>query len=494
MPDVVTFALVNADGTPKTDATPAFSSAGADYRARNGITRAVVPAITQVQRLGVNTGTYEFTASDDDLAEGVVWAIDSGAGAYPARLAGGVYRDSRPFVVMLLTTGAGALWTGAAPTVGYYLDAANNVLTSPTPTAAAPHLYTVTPSLADLRVGVKTRLDAPATAYPSFVTAEFDAQGGTATPTGAGVPAQTSTAIAFSAAAYLRQLRALLPPGKAFNYDPDSVVSKCLAAYADELARIDARGVQLIEESDPRTAEETIEQWEAMLSLPDEQVPVIPATLAERRIAVTQKYANRGGQNLDFFVRLAAACGYVVEDRLLGTPADDGNGEVDNGGGVLPDDTYTYYVSAESPYGEGPLSAPIVFTVVAGTGASIRISCTPVDGATRYRYYGRTGGDVKLITWTTGPAIDDDGGFSPGTATPAPTPSVLAYKGIELFANSVLRANFRCGDRCYAEAYAYSMLVNAQTPAGPAMAQADFERVIRHVAHAHVFVWFRYHP
>ncbi len=44
-----------------------------------------------------------------------------------------------------------------------------------------------------------------------------------------------------------------------------------LTGLAEELTRIELRALDLIEESDPRSAEETIEQWEEMLGLPDEQ-------------------------------------------------------------------------------------------------------------------------------------------------------------------------------------------------------------------------------
>ncbi len=115
-----------------------------------------------------------------------------------------------------------------------------------------------------------------------------------------------------SAASYARQLKLLLPRGVAWMLDASSSISKSLLAIADELARIDARGVDLINETDPRTADETIEQWEEMLGLPDEYVTAIPATLPERQIAVTQKYVSRGGQSEAFFIALALSMGYVV--------------------------------------------------------------------------------------------------------------------------------------------------------------------------------------
>lgn len=114
------------------------------------------------------------------------------------------------------------------------------------------------------------------------------------------------------AAAYTRTLKHLLPPGTAFNLEAGSGATRTLQALAEELARIEDRGVRLIDESDPRTAEETLAEWEKMLGLPDEQVPEIPATIAGRRLAITQKYVARGGQNVAFFENLAAQCGYTI--------------------------------------------------------------------------------------------------------------------------------------------------------------------------------------
>lgn len=115
-----------------------------------------------------------------------------------------------------------------------------------------------------------------------------------------------------ASASYVRQLKFLLPPGVAFDLEADSDVTATLTACAAELSRVDSRGDDVINESDPRTAEETIELWEKILGIPDAQIPVLPSTLTLRRLAVTAKYTARGGQNSAFFIALAAACGYTV--------------------------------------------------------------------------------------------------------------------------------------------------------------------------------------
>jgi uncharacterized protein YmfQ (DUF2313 family) len=113
-------------------------------------------------------------------------------------------------------------------------------------------------------------------------------------------------------AAYARQLRQLLPPGRLWNLEPDSNLSKLMLSIAEELARVDARGLVLIEESDPRTATETLDEWERMLGLPDEDVLEVPSTTEARRQAIISKLLRLGGQSRAYYVTLAAACGYEV--------------------------------------------------------------------------------------------------------------------------------------------------------------------------------------
>lgn len=111
---------------------------------------------------------------------------------------------------------------------------------------------------------------------------------------------------------YARMIKQLFPPGKLWLFEADSSFSRLALSMAGEFGRVHERGMDLVNESDPTTTAEMIEDWEEMLALPDEFVTEIPATLAERRLAVTSKLVSRGGQNPAFFIELAAACGYTV--------------------------------------------------------------------------------------------------------------------------------------------------------------------------------------
>lgn len=112
--------------------------------------------------------------------------------------------------------------------------------------------------------------------------------------------------------AYARMLMQLLPRGTVWLTETGSNIRRVMLGIAEELVRVEARGAALVEESDPRTATETLEDWERVLGLPDDAVLMVPATTAARRQAVVSKLLRQGGQHGGFYVALAAACGYTA--------------------------------------------------------------------------------------------------------------------------------------------------------------------------------------
>ena len=68
---------------------------------------------------------------------------------------------------------------------------------------------------------------------------------------------------------YVEQLRALFPRGKAWPEARGPVWDSLLRSLAGELQRFDGRLCDLLEESDPRTTVEALEDWERVLGLPD---------------------------------------------------------------------------------------------------------------------------------------------------------------------------------------------------------------------------------
>ena len=110
---------------------------------------------------------------------------------------------------------------------------------------------------------------------------------------------------------YLSQLQALLPQGPAWPRDSSATLTMLLQAMADELARIDGRAAQMIEETDPRTAAELLADWERVAGLPDTCVTAAQTT-AQRRAALHARLTTLGGQSRAYFVALAASLGYTI--------------------------------------------------------------------------------------------------------------------------------------------------------------------------------------
>ena len=110
---------------------------------------------------------------------------------------------------------------------------------------------------------------------------------------------------------YLAQLQALLPQGPAWPRDAGATLTKLLRAMADELARVDSRAGQLIDETDPRTTAELLADWERVAGLPDSCVTAAQTT-AQRRAALHARLTTLGGQNVSYFIALAASLGYTV--------------------------------------------------------------------------------------------------------------------------------------------------------------------------------------
>ncbi|MEM7025583.1 MAG: putative phage tail protein, partial [Pseudomonadota bacterium] len=85
-----------------------------------------------------------------------------------------------------------------------------------------------------------------------------------------------------------------------------------MRAFAHEFRRTDLRLLQLIEEADPRTCSETLEDWERVYGLPDPCAPE-NVTIEERRAALLALIRAKGGSSIPFFTELARELGYGVE-------------------------------------------------------------------------------------------------------------------------------------------------------------------------------------
>lgn len=113
-----------------------------------------------------------------------------------------------------------------------------------------------------------------------------------------------------TAADYHAQLRALLPPGPAWDAELVPEVDAALRGLAPELARVDGRAVDLLNEADPLTLHELLPDWERVMQLPDVCLGAAP-TLEDRKKAVRQRLTGLGGQSASYFENLAREQGYL---------------------------------------------------------------------------------------------------------------------------------------------------------------------------------------
>jgi uncharacterized protein YmfQ (DUF2313 family) len=117
--------------------------------------------------------------------------------------------------------------------------------------------------------------------------------------------------VALDATSYRAQLAALLPLGAAWPRRPDAAMSRQLAAWAEELARIDARSDRLVSEAMPSDALELLSDWERVAGLPDDCGAELSTTLAERRQDLVAALTRQGGVSLEWWRSFAARLGYA---------------------------------------------------------------------------------------------------------------------------------------------------------------------------------------
>lgn len=104
---------------------------------------------------------------------------------------------------------------------------------------------------------------------------------------------------------YSRQLKALLPVGRAWVREKGAKIIALLHGGAEELARCHRRFDKLLDEADPRSTLEMLPDWERHAGLPD-RCSRSGETIRQRREALVTKLTVVLGQNLPFFQKLAA--------------------------------------------------------------------------------------------------------------------------------------------------------------------------------------------
>lgn len=110
-----------------------------------------------------------------------------------------------------------------------------------------------------------------------------------------------------STADYTQQLKQLLPKGFVWIPEADSVLDKTLNGLATELARVDGRACDLIEDTIPSLNEsfdELLGDWERVAGSPDDCFDTENITPLERKRALVEKLNRASGQSELYFISL----------------------------------------------------------------------------------------------------------------------------------------------------------------------------------------------
>ncbi|WP_353191420.1 putative phage tail protein [Pandoraea pnomenusa] len=114
-----------------------------------------------------------------------------------------------------------------------------------------------------------------------------------------------------TAANFLAAMQALMPRGRVWPRESDSVQSKVLAGLAPSYERQTTRANYLLVDSFPATTYELLPEWEATLGLPDPCAGPAP-TVPQRRSQVVARFANSGGASVSYFISFAQQLGYSI--------------------------------------------------------------------------------------------------------------------------------------------------------------------------------------
>lgn len=110
---------------------------------------------------------------------------------------------------------------------------------------------------------------------------------------------------------YKQLLIKLLPKGRLWKPAEQPVFSKVLESAAQELCRVDDRVKQMFLEIDPRATDESLDQWEGVLGLPDECTPD-DLDINERKTQILQKLTNIGGLSKTFYEFIGDQFGFEI--------------------------------------------------------------------------------------------------------------------------------------------------------------------------------------
>ena len=104
----------------------------------------------------------------------------------------------------------------------------------------------------------------------------------------------------------------------------EGVTDGLLEGIGAEYAASEQRGLDLLDEVDPRETVELLAEWERAYGLPDPCLGGIEQTAEERRQALLTRIVEKGGQSVAFLLALARRFGFVVTITEYHDRADQG--------------------------------------------------------------------------------------------------------------------------------------------------------------------------
>lgn len=118
----------------------------------------------------------------------------------------------------------------------------------------------------------------------------------------------------FSVDDYDKSLDRLLPRGPIWQRTPGSVLDSILHAIAQELARVDAQADRVLEEADPRTSFDLLQQWFTDWGIPSACLAALAdPTLEEKRRELITKITSSRSLTAQFFRDVAETLGYEAD-------------------------------------------------------------------------------------------------------------------------------------------------------------------------------------
>lgn len=111
---------------------------------------------------------------------------------------------------------------------------------------------------------------------------------------------------------YGRLYQQLLPEGLVWPTDLEAILSRLALGLSDGPAHLEERGQDLLDELDPRTTDELLEDWERVLGLPSACTGPLE-TREQRRKAVLFRLTALGGQSPAYLIDIADRLGFRIE-------------------------------------------------------------------------------------------------------------------------------------------------------------------------------------